>query len=159
MITFCDIECMPYIRNNVEVSVVNLSSFNSRYTMINLMPPMDVDFDDINFDSNYHNYIMNDKTRYLELVKIAMCVYYGIDVYILVTQREPFETITNSLQKLIQHRYGLHSNIAYNAMDMDYLCDTSFSVDGLINLDIDKENYTLDYAINNPGWDKEEGIE
>ena len=67
--------------------------------------------------------------------------------------------VAESLLKFIQQRYGYNGYIINEASDVEFLNEGSFTIQGLYNLDIDKERYSpillemekLKNTIHNPG--------
>ena len=78
---------------------------------------------------------------FMELMKIIYNLYLHNHVYILVYQSDTFDIVTESLMKLIQQRYGYNYQMINDISDIDYYDDSSFSVPGLYNYDIDQERY------------------
>lgn len=143
-----DYMCIP---NKSDITVLNLSGLVEGYQRINLIPQKGsgLDFvDDANFDLAYFNYIFSNDAAFMELMKIIIPLYYGIDVFILVTRDEYFDKITESLMKVIQQRYGYNHMIINDPFDYpddfdDVNQDEGFSISGLACLDQDKERYAI----------------
>ena len=85
----------------------------------------------------------NDFT-FMELMKIIIPIYEGKDVYIVVSRSPYFDMITESLTKFIQVRYSIISQYVYDFDDLDFIdMDLSFTnIQGLYNLDVDKERFS-----------------
>lgn len=125
--------------------VYNLTSYIEGFERIDILPPFDIPYIDRNFDICYFNYIFNNDNIFTEFMKIIMALYYGFDVYILVSKDEGqmYDSISESIQKIIQQRYGILSNEINDIEDWDYLEESEFTIQGLYNLDCDKQRYSL----------------
>jgi len=128
---------VPYV-------LLNLSNPIERgISLFKLYPP----FNPINtreFDLIYANYIIGDDSVFMELMKIIYPLYEGQTVYVLVGNDECKYVITESLIKFIQQRYGYNSYLINEEADLEYLTEeSSFSIQGLYNLDVDKERYSI----------------
>lgn len=146
MLIFCTYDNLLLKENQV---VFNLSSPIEEVNRLNLLPPFELKYDIKQFDIEYYNFILNNDGPFYEFMsKIIMNLYYGIDVVILVGKGEVYEFITESLQKMIQQRYGINSYIVQDKEDYEFLKidRTQFSIQGLYNLDIDKERFTNIFA-------------
>jgi hypothetical protein len=152
-------ECIPHHINGLVM--FNLSSLREGYERLNLLPPTTQDYnyyDEKNFDLQYANHILTNESLFLELMKIIYALYEGKDVYILVTRDEFFDMVTESLIKFIQQRYGYISSVLNEPSDIDYVDrEASFSIQGVFNLDQDKER--LSYHIGSEWEQKQHEIE
>jgi hypothetical protein len=78
-----------------------------------------------------------------------MSLYNGLNVYILVGGNEGmYDFLTESLQKFIQSRYGIISYVINDISDWDSIVEdrSTFSLNGLYTMDIDKERFTYLFA-------------
>lgn len=134
--------------------VFNLTSMKEGFDRLSrLIPPNTIGrFTDREFDIVYANYIMSNDFVFKEFFDIIYPLYTGLDVYIIISDDDWSENLTESLLKLIQQRYG------YNGGKINCIDDYYFMVNsknysdfdrsyGLANLDIDKERYT--YIVEN----------
>lgn len=145
MLIFGDHNCIP--NTNKAMLIYNLSSMKEGFERVNILPPSNISYnEEKGFDMNYASYLMSDEAFFEFFGKVIMPIYDGYDVYIVVTRNGMFDAIEESLQKFIQQRYGINSYIV-NSID-DYIMEdiTSFSIQGLYNLDIDKDRYIYRYA-------------
>lgn len=129
--------------------VLNLSSYYDKayynddiHTLnIGINTPSDINIVEYiyspEFDMSYYNMIMNDPNKFINLMKIMISCYYGMNVIILVSHDEFRDAILESLIKLIQLRYGYNSWIINNPDDIEGLKESDFSPEGLLNLDAD----------------------
>ena len=127
--------------------VYNLSSYVENIQRVYLLPPSEIAesfLDEKSFDLQYANFILNDDFSFMELMKIMIPIYEGKDVLLLIS--ESLENITESLMKFISGRYGIIPYLVYEEEDLDYLNESNFTVNGLYNLDIDKNRYSVLYA-------------
>lgn len=140
---------ITYIPNPENLVILNFNSFMEGYERLNLLPPFGLEYGDKNFDIMYANYIIQNDTPFMELMKVIMPLYYGKDVFILSTKGNVYEFVTESLQKFIQQRYSLISYTVNEPSDWEFVEDTMFNIHGVYNLDIDKERFSYIYASNN----------
>lgn len=153
MLIVGDYRLIPVVQIN-NFNVYNLSGLVEGYQrLFNLIPPdmASVDFMDENvFDSQYYNYIFNNDTVFFDFMQVIMDLYYGENVFILVTQDDGyFDKITESLLRIIYTRYGY---VSYTLNDPEDFTDdmlisdqTGFSIPGLQCLDVDKDRYSYLY--------------
>ena len=153
MIVFGNHTTIPY--NTKEPwYIINLSSPLEGVQRINIMPPYYLKFninDTNNFDIQYLDYIFSNDTIFYEFMdKLIIPIYLGWNVYVINSNSdEIFDYISESIQKILQQRYGLLVNNVSEYEDYDYIEETSFSLQGVYNLQIDKERYSMLYAENN----------
>lgn len=128
----------------------NLNSLKEKYQKMPLLIPpnnLGVTYDKA-FDINYASYIMNNDAVFVEFFQIIYNLYIGKNVYIMVdTGYDWAENVVESLLKLIQQRYGI------NAVEINVQEDYEFALQygnseidsryGIMNLDMDKERFTL----------------
>jgi len=138
----------PYfsaLKMNDDYIFLNLNSLLEGIPRLNLTVDKEniPRYDSKDFDMMYYTYIMNNKLAFMELMKVIIPIYEGKNVIIFVNSNIENNTISESLQKLIQQRYGL---ISYNISDPDdfnsIIDKSGFSIQGLYNLDIDKDRYS-----------------
>lgn len=126
--------------------VYNISSLVEGYERINILPPLQIfqmcGNDEKLFDIKYAEYIMSNPNVFNELMKIMYSLYYGKDVYLLVTRDGGyFDILTESLLKFIQQRYGYDSYILNDPEDILYADKGEFNIYGLFNFDQDNKRY------------------
>ena len=139
---------IPYLSN--DYIIYNLSSYNEMYNRIYLLPPQELAVhynDEKTFDLLYAQTIINDNFCFMELMKVIIPLYEGKNVLLLIS--ESLENVTESLMKFIQGRYGIISYIVENESDLETLKESDFSINGLYNLDIDKERFSRLYGSEN----------
>ena len=134
---------------NENIKIYNLTSLSERYANCRLpiMPPHDLgSSSEYEFDIKYMNWILNIDNNFIVFMTIILDLYNGIDVFLVISEDQWSEVITESLLKLIQQRYGIIA-IQINSMeDLIYANDDSDFTDyGIINLDADKERYLYLY--------------
>lgn len=116
--------------------------------LFNLVPPFNMAYDAKDFDIMYYNYIMNNDNVFCELMSIMSNLYEDNNVIILIGNEDEF--VSESLQKLIQERYGI---IAYRIEDIDDIPTvdkTEFDINGVFNIDQDMDRYSILLLRNNP---------
>lgn len=137
-------DCLP----DFPIHVLNLSSYVQNVPMVKLLPPTNgiLPFDnERDFDIAYANYIMSNDLVFMELMNnIIMPLYFGEDIYLLVSRDPFYDMVTESLIKFIQVRYSYIAQIVQTKEDLDFIDkDSTFeTVQGLFNLDQDKERYS-----------------
>lgn len=148
MLIFADHNCInkDIIRDSV---VFNLSSLFEGFDRVNILPPFKIDRYDRDFDVMYANYILENENVFYEFMKIIMSLYYDLITVILVDKSDIYEPINESLMKFIQQRYGLICNSINYIEDWECIQDSEFSIQGLYNLDLDKERFVYIHAKNN----------
>lgn len=128
--------------------VFSLTGMREGFPTLGILPPNTILFsDDPNeriSDEIMMNYIFSNDNIFFEFFsKVMYPLYSGADVYIVVTNGSVFDSITESVIKIIQQRYGYNAAYINYADDLSYIDkDTNFSLTGVYNFDIDKERYT-----------------
>lgn len=149
MIVFGVYECLDHFVELYPDSIIlNFTSFKEGIDKLNLLPSFQGDIfngDSKQFDIAYASEIMNNNNMFYEfMASIILPVYNNINVYILISEGfDNIDYVVESLQKLIQSRYGLISNNVYNVIDIEYLTECNFTMDGLYNLDVDKDRFAV----------------
>lgn len=143
MLLVGELEYIP----DIPLHILNLSSYKEGIEKLNLLPPTNGTLpfkDEKEFDIAYANYIMSNDFTFMELMKIIIPIYEGKDVYIVVSRSPYFDMITESLTKFIQVRYSIISQYVYDFNDLEFIdMDLSFAnIQGLYNLDVDKERFS-----------------
>lgn len=131
--------------NNKPNVVLNLSSSYMLGTRLSsLVPPLYVDINDEKmFDMQYAKFLLENQAAFIDLMAIVLPIYEGKSVYIIAGDDEYKELISESLLKFIQQRYGIQSVIMETLEDIpDYYEEVRISLEGIYNLDLDKERYT-----------------
>ena len=134
--------------------VFNFTSLREGFEMLKLVPMENLAYgDERMFDQNYANYILSRDAVFVELMKMMLPIFNGLDVYIMIHHNPNFEVLHDSLQKFIQQRYGYVSNIIYSIEDWECVIDSQFSLQGIYNFDKDKERllalYTQTVGVDN----------
>lgn len=133
----------PYVNN---ILVYNLSSPLEGFERLDIIPShlMYTEETSREFDIAYAQYIL--QFRLIELMKIIFPLYDCMDVYLLVYKDNAyFDIVTESILKFIQNRYGILPVVINEATDYNDVVrtqyNTSFSLNGMYNFDIDREIY------------------
>lgn len=125
-----------------DVLVLNFSSTCEEFPVVDILPRQRFNLDDSQqFDIAFANYILSNDYRFRQFFNIIWGLYSGENVFILVSHSEFYDMLNESLIKLIQQRYGYITNDIRDQDDVDYLVEGSFSIQGLYNLDQDKNRY------------------
>ena len=129
--------------NTMGVYTFNISSYSESAPRLNALTPNRIDISDPGFYyENYKNYILNNHDAFMQMMDIVYKLYNGSDVILLIGPDDMFRTIfKESVAKFIQDRYGYISNFVSDPDDLIFIVEGDFSVEGLHNLDIDKEIY------------------
>lgn len=123
-----------------DLVVYNLFSLKEGLDNLNLIPSVRMDYNSKEFDRLYAQNIISNDDTFIELMRIVYPLYEGKNVYLVTTLNDLFDGLTESILKLIQDRYGYNYSIINSYEDIQYLDDDSdFSLNGLFNLDHDKE--------------------
>lgn len=132
---------------STDTLIFNVTSMLEGVPILHLVPPKALGYlVDRDFDINYANFIMNTDPIFCDFFSIVYNLYLGKDIYLIYSDDDWSENLAESLNKLIQQRYG------YNAIKIcgfdDYIyaknnINESFNPQyGIANLDMDKERYT-----------------
>ena len=122
--------------------VLNFSSLNAKYPRMPLYPPYELGArSDYEFDMKYANWLMTE--GFVDFMQVPYNIYLGHDVFVLISDMEELEMITESFFKFIQQRYGL--NVTYISCQEDFLRagECQFSELGSLNFQHDKERLAL----------------
>ena len=95
------------------------------------------------FDIQYADYIMTNNAAFIDMMRIIHSIYNGENVFVLIGTNEISNFFTESLMKFIQQRYGYNGFIINHINDVFYASESDFSINGLYNLDQDRERYVL----------------
>lgn len=133
------------IRNLI---IYNLSTYDCSAPSLNALIPDSmlmqiVSDEEKTFDINYANYIIGNDAPFMDLMKIIIPLYndqYSL-VFIMVNNSDFRNTITESLIKLIQQRYGYNSIMINTPEDAMSIEDDSFSLPGILVMDSDYKRY------------------
>lgn len=112
------------------------------------MPYPEMNEEDISrrFDVYYAQTIQSDPEAFVQLFSIIYTLYNGADCYVLVGKDSQYKRmITDSIMKFIQQKYEI-SPIAYIACLEDYLSydkNANFGLNGIYNIDAEKDNYVM----------------
>lgn len=157
MIAFVDHTCINQeVMAYTPFKVYNMSSLlELGIRLNNLIPPVYnpdgslMDFNDERmFDQWYANYLTTNNAAFIEMMNIIYDLYNGINVLILIGHDDYKDIITESFAKFIQQRYGYNSNMLNDYNDWYYMRESSFTIQGIYNLDIDKERFVNMIPIN-----------
>ena len=151
MIIFGEVSSIP--DDEPDLLIYNLSSLMEGFVPVAILPPStQMNYsNEKEFDYLFMNYILNNDSIFFEFFsKIMNPIYYGFDVFILVSRNMFFDMITESLMTFIDQRYGYKCAMINEKSDYDYVdkC-TTFTTAGIYNFDIDKARYTNLYVAAN----------
>lgn len=138
------------IRNVVKY---NMSSLHAGLpTLFNLVPtfaemantPL-YEFDNPTFDMAYHKFILDNDASFNEFMSIMIPANLNPDclVQVLIKQSDFRDTITESLLKLIQQRYGYNCYIINEVEDFVYAEESDFSIPGLFLFEQDRGRWLM----------------
>lgn len=147
MLVMCDHNCINRQKPMGDTFVIlNISCLLEGFPRVNILPPFEMDRYSRDFDILYAQYLLNNENVFYEFMQIIMSIYYGFDTILLVDRGELYECVNESLIKFIQQRYGLICNNINVLEDWLYVEECEFSLQGLYNLDQDKERFTTIHA-------------
>ena len=144
-----------------QVVTYNLSSYYSDIPTLNMlipsveyMPEDSIDGDTSvipSFDIAYNNFIMGNDSAFMQFMNIIVPVFTSPDVLvqILINQSDFRDSITETLVKLIQQRYGYNIYIINEIEDFIYTEESTFSVPGLFAIDEDLKRWRAMMPIQN----------
>ena len=147
---------------NTDTSIYNITSYNDSLRRLNLMPPCDLRFykdGSRDFDILYADWILSNDVIFFEFFKIVYDLYMGKDVFLCMDDSDWSENMIESLLKLIQQRYGYNGCMIDSFESYVYAqnnISSRFEALGLMNLDIDKDRFSILLARMNPNLLKEE---
>lgn len=99
-----------------------------------------------NFDINYARMIESNMDAFIQLYSIIYTLYNGANCYVLIgTDSQYKRMITDSIMKYIQQKYDI-SPIGYIACLDDYKSydkNTKFTLNGIYNIDKDRETFIM----------------
>lgn len=100
--------------------------------------------DEREFDIKYANYLVSNDAAFIDIMKIVYNLYQGFDVFCISDVGDEYnELFIESILKYIQQRYGFNGQILGDIEDFNYTIDSTFTIQGLYNLDIDKERFVI----------------
>lgn len=142
---------LQYIPNTFKV--FNFSSFKEIGIAMNLMPPNTLGaINEYDFDCRYAQYLISVDQAFYNMMNLIMSIYNNEDVFILINDEEDsfFGSDSNwsailieSFLKFIQQRYGLNATYIQSSDDVSMANVVDFSDYGVMNLDIDKERWSM----------------
>ena len=157
MIIFGSHELLPYIDTR-EVIIHNLSSYYQGIQIdLDIIPNYPLSHNGKEFDIAYAEWLINNSKPFIEFY--GKIVYPGIflssTVLILVHRDESYmDSVTESLQKLIQARYGISTYLINNPEDLSTI-DESVITLGRIPQHIHNMDYDMNRYMNITGLDRE----
>ena len=131
-----------------KIVLLNLSSFAEGFEPLRILPNSTEIYNqtgnELIVDQLLMNYILSNDDAFFEFFSKVMYPFYsGLDVVILVTNQEPFSSITESVMKIIQGRYGYNAVLINEADDFDpSYFDSNMDLNGVFNMDQDKLRYS-----------------
>ena len=144
MLFYGDSRCVSIV--NQDTVIYNITSMREGLQRLNLVPPNSMGhMIDKDFDIVYANYIMCNDAIFYDFFQIIYTVYLGKDVLLLYSDDQWSENMAESLNKLIQQRYGYNcikitsfDDYIYAVMNMEDGFNTEY---GILNLDQDKDRF------------------
>lgn len=136
-----------------DIKVFNLCSFNESIQRVDIIPPLDLlkNGNVENIDFILSDYIFNNDAIFFEFMVKVIIPLYSQQIVILLGNIEYdfYDICIESLLKIIQTRYGISGVIINDLSDIDMVSknllfgrDSEFTIQGLMNLDIDKDRYS-----------------
>ena len=111
--------------------------------LFNLFPParLDMFVDEFSYDLCLSDWLMNNDQAFKEMMLILFADYDGQRVLCLIDDSPWAVSMTESLAKFIQVRYGLSVNIINEPSDVEEAKESCYSIEGRQNFQADKERY------------------
>ena len=129
--------------NNKPNVIFNVSSLYNMGIKVDLTPPP-IPMEERQYDQIYAQWILGNNDKFINFFQMIYNNYLGFNVFILVgiDMFGGREKMTESLMKLIQQRYSMIPRYIATFEDIpDYYEEDFIYVDGLYNIDADKERY------------------
>ena len=145
--------------------VYNITSYKEGLVRLNLMPPCDVRFykdGSREFDMYYADWILSNDGPFFDFFTIVYNLYIGNDIFLVMDDGDWSENIIESLLKLIQQRYGYNGCMIDSFDSYVYAqnnMSSRFESFGLMNLDVDKDRYSVIMVKLHPELLKEENYD
>ena len=135
-----------YVFDRPNTKICNLTSLAERYAKFRLplVPPNSLgSSSEYEFDVNYMHWILDYDSNFMIFMnEIIVPLYAGTDIFLVVSEDDWSQIISESLLKLIQQRYGVIALCVHDPDDLIYAEDASFAEGyGIFNLDSDVERY------------------
>lgn len=136
--------------------IFNLTSYREDIPRLNLLPPLDKKLykdGGRDFDLWYAQYIFDNDVIFYEFFKIVYQLYNGNDVFLVASSMDWSENMVESILKLIQQRYGYNGSLIDSFESYIYAKNnmiSGFNPDGLYNLDMDKNRFSIMMTKINP---------
>lgn len=125
-----------------KLAVYNFSSLKENFgKRLELLPVTQMNAYDKTFDQFYMDFIMTNDIAFMSFMQIIYQLYCGLDVYIGISNGDIYESLAESLTKIIQCRYGYNAQFIHTIEDFDFNDDSEFSSIGIETFDSDRERY------------------
>ena len=120
---------------------VNFTGMNESTEKLSINGMESIDVSSPEFDKYFAEVVYNNDDNFISFFRIIQLLMAGEDIYICISNGNVLDFLNESLEKFIQQRYGYNYQMINDISDIDYYDDSSFSVPGLYNYDIDQERY------------------
>lgn len=126
-----------------DIALYNFTSPRDNFgRKLQLLPPsINFPITSLEFDQWYANFILTNDIYFMELMNIMYSLYKGNNVYIAISKGDIYETLMESITKLIQVRYGYCAQYLNESDDLCLEDESEFSLSGLKTFDEDRERY------------------
>lgn len=132
--------------------IYNFSSIKENFgERLQLLPITQLSVYDREFDQFYMNFIIGNDLPFINFMSVVYNLYRGINVYIAISDGDIYESLAESLTKIIQCRYGYIAQFIHESDDLDVNDDSEFSSIGIQRFDEDRERFI--YLLNAYGLD------
>lgn len=125
--------------------IININANITGFEYLCLTPQISMNTLDVcsaEFDGWYVSQIFNNDGLFMNFMKIMTYLRNGKDVVLLFYRAsEIMDAMNESLLKLIQKRYGYNYQIVDANNGINYYDQSSFTVPGIIQFDIDDSRY------------------
>lgn len=151
--------CLDFIPMNINIEngmvIYNLTSASEDYPSVAIMPPRISPNED--FEQMLINYIYRNDNIFMEWMdKIIMPLYSNMSVFLICSDNQIFDFVTDAVSSIIRSIYGYTSYILNDPEDVFFLSEKinnegEFGILQMQNLYKDKERYSYLYEVNNGG--------
>lgn len=140
MLVFGRINSFP-INGQESFIPVNFTGMVEYIDKLSIIGLDNIDVTNPEFDKIFADIMYNNDDNFVSLFNVIQLLNSGENIYICITNGNILDYLNESLAKFIQQRYGYNYQMINEVDDIDWYDDSSFSVAGLYNFDLDRERY------------------
>lgn len=145
-------ELLDNLNRKCNLVVFNFSSFVEGVPQLTNLLPHGLDTStEEQFDETYFSYIFVNDFAFIDMMYIIMEIYKGNHIYLIINKTPFYDRLIESFVEILKQRYGIIPYFINDVTDYEAILQhddqTTFSTQGLINADIDRQRFlTLLYA-------------